>query len=97
MNINIDLDTSPMHPGESRNLTLWAEQSLSISIKCFLYDPPPPRFRECEACGEFSIQGGVPFSLFASPDLFSESRGELHIRVSDDRGESLQFILDVIP
>jgi hypothetical protein len=39
---SVNFDTSPIHAGDSRPLTAFANSPLTIVVKCYLTTPPPP-------------------------------------------------------
>jgi len=49
--VSIEIDRSPIRPGERRTLTLLGRGSFEYSTACFVDQPPPPGFRGCRECG----------------------------------------------
>jgi hypothetical protein len=94
---HIDLLTTPMKPGEIRDLTIWGDEPHAIAIKCFLWTPPPPGFKECPTCGEFNTTNGVSIKIAASENLFVNVGGQLRISITDSAGDRRELDIDVTP
>ena len=94
---SVSIDTTPMHPGDSRSVTVWSDATFSVAIKCWVFDPPPPGFKPCDACGEFLKIGDISFKIVAPFSVFRSSPGELRIAVSDMTGYLREFRIPVTP
>jgi hypothetical protein len=88
--------STPMKPGEVRDLAVWADEPNTIAIKCYLWTPPPPGFKECDTCGSFTVPNAVAVKIVAS-QLFMNNPGQLKITVSDSTGDTKSFDIDVVP
>jgi hypothetical protein len=95
---NVQFSTARMTPGEVRDLTVWADGSITVDIKCFVWDPPPAGFKSCSACGTFPAANGTPIQVVADEQLFMTSGGRLNIAlVEDTTGATWTVDVDVFP
>jgi hypothetical protein len=92
---NVDFDSAPLTPGESRTMRINSSTPLTVEIKCFVRSPPPPGFKPCAACGSFSRESGENFVIVADQRLFRSFAGELEIYIKDETGDSRQISIPV--
>ena len=90
----VDFLITPMEPGESRNLRVYAESPISVAIRCFVSNPPPPGYRACAECGNFTISSGETLEVSASRRAFAQG-GQLEIVIVDAEGDQRSFLLSV--
>jgi hypothetical protein len=80
---DVELNTSPIFPGEVRRMVVRSTGILIIDVKCFIGNPPPPGFKPCPECGKIQAQSGQPVDIVASRQIFSSSSGSLDINITD--------------
>jgi hypothetical protein len=85
-----------MEIGEQRLLFAQSDTIVSVEIKCFVQNPPPPGYKPCPSCGTLEAKPGRPVSITASAEVFSISRGTLEIRVRDESGDERHFSVPII-
>lgn len=96
MIFGIDLDTAPMMPGEARRLIVNSSaESLTITIKCFVSDPPPPGFRSCPECGTINARSGEPVQIVAS-SRFLNAQSSVAIEIQDSEGDVRNLSVEVL-
>jgi hypothetical protein len=93
---SVEIDVSPMLPGEERTLKAWSDSTLTVDIRCFVSDPPPPGYRPCSSCGSITIESGVAYSYKANEAIFQEPNGALIIAIRDASGDEQSYQVGVV-
>ena len=97
----VSLLTTPMKPGETRDVAVWGDEPHTVAIKCFVNTPPPPGFKECSTCGSYSLNSGIALKIVASDTLFrgpvGRIAGNLSIQITDNTGDQKTFTIEIIP
>jgi hypothetical protein len=93
---HVDLATEPIAAGEVRELRVEAADPIQVSIKCFVYDPPPERFTTCPECGTFQIKSDEALLFQASTNKFHRGGGVVVVSIRDDEGDTEEFKLEVV-
>lgn len=84
----VEFDMHPFKPGESRVLTLQADEPSTIQIRCFVSNPPPPGYKPCDECGTFrTITNDQPVWIVADAQVFAREGGTLEIDIRDAAGD----------
>ena len=93
---NVYFDVGPIHPGESRHLTVSSDTGpISVAIQCFREPPNPPHLTSCHECGSYTFETGDYFVVTASLEAFAERTGYLRVVVRDASGDAREFTLSV--
>jgi len=94
--IDINFDSRPIEPGESRPLYAISDAgSIYVAIRCFREPPHPPQLTQCQECGSYKLAPGEHFVVTASHQTFADHRGYLSVIVSDESGDKREFTLSV--
>jgi hypothetical protein len=92
---SVSVATDPIAVGEIRELIVHGDSPLSVAIKCFVKNPPPPGFKECKECGVIPLRSGQPH-LFTVGLLDDErSQGSVFIFIKDAHGDHYTVELPV--
>jgi hypothetical protein len=91
-------DDGPIQPGERRSLQAWADTVMTVAIKCFTNDPPPPGYKACPSCGVIKLESGAQIYITADRGVFQRAgRGaELHVSLEDLTGDRRDYRLNVL-
>ena len=92
---DVALRTEPIATGEVRELVVDGTAPIQVSIKCFVKEPPPPKYEGCPECGAFTLESGKPLLFQASDTRFAKGGGALVIAIRDGDGDTAQFRLEV--
>lgn len=92
---DVKFDESPIEAGKRRALQAWSDKDLSVAIRCFTKDPPPPDYKSCPACGVIRAQSGEIVYIVADENVFLEPGGRVEVVVRDESGDERQFRLTV--
>jgi hypothetical protein len=93
----IEFDRNPIIAGETRSLVVYASAPIRIRISCFVFKPPPPDYRPCDACGVLTVNSGEPAKIKADEATFAHEGGELHLHIIDADGEEKEIRRKVQP
>jgi hypothetical protein len=91
----VNLDMTPMRPGESRFLVVFSDTSLNVEIRCHTDVPPPPGYKPCPACGSLSAQSGQEIPVIADAGVFRDAPGHMEIEVADLTGDRRHLVVPV--
>lgn len=93
---NINFDTGPIRPGESRPLDVWSNTGpIFVAIQCFREPPQPAQLTSCQECGSYTFAPGDHFVVTASRRVFTQRSGYLRVVVRDASGDTREFTLSV--
>jgi hypothetical protein len=90
---NIDIDLSPLAPGEERDISVKGDGPFTISLSCFVLHPPPPGYRGCPECTTQTANAGQSIR-FRTPRRLAG--GRLIVRITDAVGETEELSIDVL-
>jgi hypothetical protein len=85
MNLPLQLHPSVASPGDTVTLQMGGEAPYTVTFACFVDDPPPAGFRECEACRTHKINEHR--WSFKVEDWWHGMDGKLSIEVQDTKGK----------
>ncbi len=91
----INIDRFPIRAGEIRRLEVSGDECITVAIKCFVRDPPPPSFRPCRECGQIPQQPDGSFEIIA-PTGMQKTETELRISVTDAVGDHQEIVLELV-
>jgi hypothetical protein len=91
----VDFDESPINAGDQRALTAWSDTPMTVAIKCFTDEPPPPGYKACSACGTIPVKSGVTIYITADRGTFEQAGGVLELYLTDAAGDSRTLTADV--
>jgi hypothetical protein len=94
---SVTILTTPMAPGEERDLVAFATAPMTIAILCYTSHPPPAGFKPCPECGSFSLTNGVAYKIKATASQFLNVGGELRLTVTDTTGDGWTATITVTP
>jgi hypothetical protein len=89
---NVDVDLSPLEPGEERDVRVDGDGPFTVSLHCFVLNPPPPGYRTCPECRVQVVNVSQPFHFRAPRQL---AGGRLVIRIVDAVGEQEEIAIEV--
>jgi hypothetical protein len=93
----ISFDSSPMAPGEERELILSGDGPFTVAYKCFVFEPPPPDYKECAECTVYTVAENAPFRVKTPETSWPGGDGEFEIRIGDAVGDKRTIRVPIIP
>lgn len=81
-------------PGDEVTLSIEGRGPFSVSFACFVEDPPPAGFKECDACQTRSFRESE-FS-FIVEEWWISKNGRISIRAKDSDGDSKSVNLSIV-
>lgn len=94
---NVDISLAPLVAGEMRELRIYGDGPFRVSLKCFVFEPPPPGYRECPECAVRTLAEGEAFLLRVSRRTWADRAGELQLRIVDSTGDHSELAIRVVP
>jgi len=88
--------TAALRAGDAYTLRIVAPEPVTVQIKCFTKEPPPPGFRPCPECGSFRARSGEVLKLSVSDSNFRAAGGAIEVFVEDGEGDSRRLSLKVL-
>lgn len=96
--INVAIfETGPIQTGKSRDLILSGDGPFQLTLSCFVESPPPPGFRPCAACGDFTVNSFESFKINSDQTLWQGKEGSIVIDIVDAVGDTEQLKIKVLP
>ena len=92
---NVELDTSPIQPGEKRPLRVFSDSQVKVAILCYFSNPPPPGYRPCPEAGEYLVNSGDVIDIQAATTPVNQDK-YLDINILDSSGDHREFRLRVL-
>lgn len=89
------ISKAPLAPGEERTLIIKGTGPFSVSERCFVFDPPPPRYESCEACSTRQVGAEEHTTIRAPADMSHLGRLELRIVITDPDGATALVTIPV--
>jgi hypothetical protein len=81
--------STPLKPGDTFALSIDGDEPARVKIKCFVQYPPPPKYKECPECGEFTLSVNLPMAVTVS-DLFWNNSGKLEFKATGLSSHAVQ-------
>ncbi|HYR77560.1 MAG TPA: hypothetical protein VEM96_17220 [Pyrinomonadaceae bacterium] len=91
----IDFDKRPFSPGETRPIAIEGSAPIGVRVSCFIFKPPPPDYKPCDACGVLNLNSGEVAQIRADRRTFAEKGGELHLEIIDADGDGREIRVKV--
>lgn len=91
---NVNISSKNIKAGENIRLEVTAEYPIRIVVKCFITDPPPTRFADCQEAGIHVFNSKKPFFIQTSEKVFERS-GIIEIDITDAEKDTQQVIVRV--
>ena len=55
---HIEVSSAPLAAGESRPVRIRGDGPFYVTMKCFIFDPPPPQYTDCPGCAIRIVREG---------------------------------------
>jgi hypothetical protein len=92
---NIEFDTSPIAPGETRLLRVFSNSRVHVSVLCYFSNPPPPQYRPCVESKETWLNSGEAVEIKAAETSIYSVGKFLDVFIKDLTGDRRFFRLTV--
>lgn len=93
---SVNLSTTSVGVGQPFTLAVYADAPISVSIACFVEDPPPPRFQGCPECSVQTVRSGQMLQITAEPDTWRNKSGRYRIAITDASGDHQEVLVEVV-
>ncbi len=68
---------------------------IQMSIKCFVYNPPPPEFKSCPECGTLNFKSNQTTSFLREMTGIQERTDRLNLNITDEDNDLVRIRLNV--
>ncbi|MDO6693842.1 hypothetical protein Q4574_11130 [Aliiglaciecola sp. 3_MG-2023] len=94
--ISYSFENTPFKAGQSKVFRSDNQSKITLDIKCFVDDPPPPGFMPCGECGSFELAKEEEKLITADLRTFKRG-GRIVLTVSDRYGNEETICVVVFP
>lgn len=93
----LEFNERPIQPGQTRNLVLRGDAPFTLRNSCFVNCPPPPGFRECDACNvSLQIGANEVYAIQCDPNLWLNRSGQIVVHITDAIGMCRTLKVEVV-
>ena len=93
----IEMSRAPVVAGEMRPVQIYGDGPFYVTMKCFVFEPPPPKYRDCPECAIRIVREGEVMMLQPSRETWAKRTGTLELHIRDSKGISETVTLRVLP
>lgn len=84
-----------LNPNGNNSIRVVGKGTIRMNIKCFVYNPPPPEFKECPECGKLNFNSNETTGFLRDMIGIRKRTDRLYLNITDEDNDLVRVRLTI--